>query len=132
LGQLRIWFGAVETKFDPKAAVQKALEAAQRYCEVGIHIRDGGRTVCPTLTPREEDLLRRCILNCEGCVGVDLEPWAGLPAEPSKVLMGRFIMRDGREFRARISSSLSPARLLPRRKPNAKIFQQKLNHSRVV
>ena len=39
-----------------------AIREAQRYCDIGIHIRDGGEGRYPTLSPRDKDLLRRCVL----------------------------------------------------------------------
>ncbi len=81
-----------------------------------------GGKLCPTLSPREEDLLRRCVLSQTDCVGLDLGWWGAYHGNSSpasaadvsvkKVLMGRFLLRDGREaVTSYLSSSLKPARL---------------------
>ena len=79
--------------------IEAAVQAALRYLEVGIHIADGGSRVYPTISPREEDLLRRCICAEENATGVDLAwwsatstPWGGW----TKTLVGRFFIRKGR------------------------------------
>jgi len=82
--------------------IREGLEGAVNYGRVGIHIRDGGRHLYPTLAPRGEDLIRRVVLDKEGGIGADLEWWSAehLPgisgsgessATWTKVLMGRFI-----------------------------------------
>lgn len=85
--------------------IYDAMLQAQRYCDVGIHIRDGGRDWYPTLSPREEDLLRRCVLSQPSCLGLDLRWWTAENgasfsrpdpnAGPTKVLMGLFLLDDG-------------------------------------
>ena len=87
--------------------IEFAVQQAHAYCAVGIHIRDVTAKLCPTLSPREDDLLRRCVLGQPLCVGLDLEWWAvspgwsfSVPSTPvgiTKVLMGRFLLRDGKE-----------------------------------
>ena len=102
------WFGrAVNKGIDEFDAIEAALLKVHEYCGVGIHMRDGSGKLCPTLSPREEDLLRRCALGQQHCIGLNLEWWGAyhgnsLPARvadvsATKVLMGRFLLRDGRE-----------------------------------
>src|SRR5262249_12344516 len=51
--------------------IRRACTEATRYCSVGIHLRDAGYGEFPTITPREEDLLRRSVLQQSGIVGLD-------------------------------------------------------------
>jgi len=82
-----------------------AVREAQRYCDIGIHIRDGGEARYPTLSPRDEDLLRRCVLRQGECIGLNLEWWADEYSRPTgkfkeykgwtKTFMGRFLLDRG-------------------------------------
>ena len=87
--------------------IRRACKEAIRYCAVGIHLRDSGNEQYPTITPREEDLVRRSVLQHHGAIGVDLTWWSAerLPTDPlgttaanhwTKVLMGRFLLDGGR------------------------------------
>jgi CheY-like chemotaxis protein len=84
--------------------IRRGCAEALLYTGVGIHLRDGGEEQYPTLTPRDEDLLRRSVLQQHGGIGVDLNWWsatrcpdgAGAGANPwTKVLMGRYLLDDG-------------------------------------
>jgi CheY-like chemotaxis protein len=84
--------------------IRRGCMEALRYAGVGIHLRDGGSEQYPTLTPRDEDLLRRSVLQQHGGIGVDLNWWSatrcpeggGVSANPwTKVLMGRYLLDDG-------------------------------------
>ncbi len=88
--------------------IRRACAEAVRYCSVGIHLRDAGSEQFPTITPREEELLRRSVLQRPGTVGLDLNWWSarrfsdgfmdssGAPANTwTKVLMGRYLLKDG-------------------------------------
>jgi phosphotransferase family enzyme len=88
--------------------IRRAYAEAIRYCSVGIHLRNAGSEQFPTVTPREEDLLRRAVLKRPGTVGLDLDWWSarrfsngfrdssGAPANTwTKVLMGRYLLKDG-------------------------------------
>jgi CheY-like chemotaxis protein len=87
--------------------VRRAYKQALRYCSVGIHLRDAGDKEYPTITPREEDLLRRSALQQQGVIGLDLNWWSAkrthgrtsgrtAPANPwTKVLMGRYLLDEG-------------------------------------
>jgi CheY-like chemotaxis protein len=88
--------------------IRKACEEAIRYCSVGIHLRDGGYEQYPTITPREEDLLRRSVLLQHGIVGLDLNWWSAKRFPTAlrnttdaavntwtKVLMGRYLLKRG-------------------------------------
>jgi CheY-like chemotaxis protein len=86
--------------------IRKACKEALRYCSVGIHIRSAGEMEFPVITPREEDLLRRSVLQQQGAVGLDLNWWSAKKMHPgvetngtncwTKVLMGRYLLDDGR------------------------------------
>jgi CheY-like chemotaxis protein len=103
------WHGDMVNKgdMDLDEAIACAVRKAQDYCDVGIHLRDVSDKLCPTLSPREDDLLRRCVLTQPLCIGLDLEWWGvskGYSFSPpsaatgmTKVLMGRFLLRDGKE-----------------------------------
>jgi CheY-like chemotaxis protein len=85
--------------------IRRACREALRYVGLGIHLRDAGIERYPTLSPRDEDLLRRSVLQQSGGIGVDLDWWsatdcpdasAGPTANPwTKVLMGRYLLEDG-------------------------------------
>jgi len=85
--------------------IRRACREALRYAGLGIHLRDAGIEQYPTLSPRDEDLLRRSVLQQSGGIGVDLDWWsatrcpeasAGPTANPwTKVLMGRYLLDDG-------------------------------------
>lgn len=102
------WHGDMVNKgFDQDEAIALAVSKAHAYCDVGIHLRDASDKLCPTLSPREDDLLRRCVLAQPLCIGLDLEWWGvskGYSFSPpstdigmTKVLMGRFLLRNGKE-----------------------------------
>ena len=98
------WHGEMINKgVDADDAIEKAIERVNSYCSVGIHIRDGGNVLYPTLTPREDDLLRRCILDEPYCIGADLAWWgtyhgasAAVASQSgiTKVLWGRFLLSE--------------------------------------
>lgn len=83
----------------------RACREVLRYAGVGLHLRDAGLEQYPTLSPREEDLLRRSVLQRNGGIGADLNWWSasrspqispGSTLNPwTKVLMGRYLLDDG-------------------------------------
>jgi hypothetical protein len=84
--------------------IKRACTEALKYVGIGIHLRDSGEEQYPTLTPRDEDLLRRSVLQQQGGIGVDLNWWsatrcqagAAVGANPwTKVLMGRYLLNEG-------------------------------------
>lgn len=88
-------------------AIRRACREAMRYAGVGIHLRDEGLDQYPTLSPRDEDLLRRSVLQQSGGIGADLNWWSAsrrpeasggaMGGNPwTKVLMGRYLLDDGR------------------------------------
>jgi CheY-like chemotaxis protein len=101
------WYGRLLAKGNAflENQVLNGCQAALRYAGVGIHLQDAGEEQYPTLTPRDEDLLRRSVLQQSGAVGADLSWWSatrrpeggtGVAANPwTKVLMGRYLLDDG-------------------------------------
>ena len=84
--------------------IRRACTKALRYAGVGIHLRDAGEEQYPTLSPRDEDLLRRSVLQQPGGIGVDLNWWSATRCPEvagaggntwTKVLMGRYLLDDG-------------------------------------
>jgi len=91
-----------------EAEIRQACNEALRYCSVGVHVRDAGQEQFPTISPREEDLLRRSALQQSGVIGLDLTWWSAKrlvaiskkhsdSTNPwTKVLMGRYLLDGGR------------------------------------
>ncbi len=91
-----------------EAEIRRACDEALRYCSVGVHVRDGGQEQFPTISPREEDLLRRSALQQSGVIGLDLAWWSAKRLNAisgnfnsstnpwTKVLMGRYLLDGGR------------------------------------
>jgi CheY-like chemotaxis protein len=80
--------------------IRRACLEAIRYCSVGIHLRDAGYEQFPTITPRDEDLMRRSVLQQPGTVGLDLNWWSARRFTAAtnswtKVLMGRYLLKGG-------------------------------------
>ena len=80
--------------------IRRACLEAIRYRSVGIHLRDAGYEQFPTITPREEDLMRRSVLQQPGTVGLDLNWWSARRFTAAanswtKVLMGRYLLKGG-------------------------------------
>jgi len=118
-----------------------SIRDAERYCGVGIHVRDGGELRYPTLSPRDEDLLRRCVLQNQERVGVDLEWWAAEYMRPTgefkeckgwtKTLMGRFVLSRGIGLSRPTFFKLSPDGGADQVSREAQILAHKLSHIKV-
>jgi len=99
------WYGRPLVKGDAflESQIGNACRKALRYAGVGIHLRDAGAEQYPTLTPRDEDLLRRSVLQQSGGIGADLNWWSAKRCPEggatgnlwTKVLMGRYLLDDG-------------------------------------
>ena len=93
--------GSMPEKLEEEIRI--ALDAIRRYVDIGVHVRDAGRLTYPVISPREEDLLRRSVLDYSRGVGIDIEWWSAnrysnpqnQDSEWTKVLMGRFVLADG-------------------------------------
>lgn len=133
------WYGVIVNKGpDLPDELKTAFEKANQYTDVGIHLRDAGRSAYPTLSPREEDLMRRCVLSQSNCIGVDLEWWAAelgptpsrptAEAGPSKVLMGRFCLDESLGFSHPTFFKFEPTGNTQFSIRDVKILEHKLSH----
>lgn len=136
------WYGRLVNKgLEQHHEIESGLTQALRYLDVGVHIRDSGKEWFPTLSPREEDLLRRCVLTQNSCLGIDLRWWSAengpsishpTPnAGPTKVLMGRFVLDDGLGHSIPTFFKFEPAGNGPSVCRDVGILAQKLGHVKV-
>jgi CheY-like chemotaxis protein len=123
--------------------IRRACREALTYSAVGIHLRASGRDQYPTLTPRDEDLLRRSVLQQGGRSGVDLSWWSAKPSyeavpggpavDPwTKILMGRYLLDDGRGASRPKFFKLMPGSGARAVIESARQVEQKLAHIRVT
>jgi CheY-like chemotaxis protein len=117
--------------------IRHAYAEAIRYCSVGIHIRDSETAQYPTLSPDEDDLLRRCVLKTAGTVGLDLSWWDaelhGIePVAWTKVLVGRFLLEQGRGASRPQFFKLFPGGLATHTYESARHLERKLSHIKVT
>jgi len=95
------------------------------------------------MAPREEDLLRRCVLRRPECCGVDAEWWgsyygnsgrsiAPADSELTKVLIGRFILRDGRGVSRPVFIKFEPREIAEFSHHSIQVLADKLSHVKVV
>ncbi len=125
-----------------EAEIERACTEALRYAGIGIHLRDAGLDQYPTLSPRDEDLLRRSVLQQNGAIGVDLSWWSagrcpeasgGTAGNPwTKVFMGRYLLDDGGgasrpKFFKLLAGPDSPSVIKSARK-----IEQKLTHIKIT
>ncbi len=133
------WHGELVNKGAGQGrAIRAGLDRALQYCDIGIHLQDGGRRYLLPLSPREDDLLRRCVLAHDHCLGVDLEWWAAEEgptvnhpdpnAGPTKVLMGTFLLDDGVGPSGPHFFKFEPAGNAPYTARGVGIFAQMLPH----
>ena len=137
------WHGRLVTKGSDNQhqEIERGLSQALRYLDVGIHIRDAGNEWYPTLSPREKDLLRRCVLAQGACLGVDLRWWSAENgpsfsrpnpnAGPTKVLMGHFILDEALGTSLPTFFKFEPAGNAVAVRRDAGILAQKLGHIKV-
>ncbi|MEQ1826064.1 MAG: hypothetical protein ABL921_08960 [Pirellula sp.] len=136
LVQASFAYGRVLAKSDHlEEEIESALSAVQRYSHIGIHIRDSGEKLFPSVTPRDEELLRRCVLKNEEAIGLDLSWWAAkttLDSGWSKVLMGRFAFSAGRGHSLNTFFKLESSKNAVFVFKSASLCAQKLKHIKVV
>ena len=137
------WYGRLVNKGPGQAAeIEAGLAQALKYVDVGVHLRDGGGEWFPTLSPREEDLLRRCVLSQSSSLGVDVRWWSAEPGAsvsqpspnrgPTKVLMGHFLMDDGMGRSIPAFFKFQPAGDGPFDCRDTGILAQKLPHVKIL
>ncbi len=121
--------------------LEKAAQKVLKYLDTGIHVSDGRERRWPTLSPREEDLLRRMILSKQGALGLDLRWWTAEYLRPTgqfaafrgwtKTLMGQFLLDKGRGSSCLNFFKLAPAADANVVEQDARSLEQKLNHVKV-
>ena len=136
------WYGRLVNKgLEQHREIENGLAQAMKYVDIGIHIDDGGREWYSTLSPREEDLLRRCVLSQPSTLGVDVRWWStehgpsvshpSANRGPTKVLMGRFLMDQGMGISLPTFFKFEPAGNFPYVCRDVAILSQKLGHVKV-
>jgi len=114
--------------------IEEAIRHCHRYCDVGIHLRDAGDRAFPTLSPRDDDLLRRCVLAVQD-LGLDLEWWSAELSPPddwTKVLLGRFALDEGRGQSLYSFFKLASGDGSTSVFREAEVMEQKLKHVKVL
>jgi hypothetical protein len=138
----KFWYGKMVNKGSgEEEEIQNAMDKVRIYCNVGIHVCDGAGRLCPTVSPREEDLLRRCVLAQTQCIGLDIEWWGTYPGtsvavDPTmnlmtKVLMGRFLLRDGKDSSRPSFFKFEPKESAITSHEAAAIMVHKLGHMKI-
>lgn len=127
------------TEIEP--VLREAVRNVHAYCDIGIHIQDGGEGRFPTLSPREEDLIRKCALDQEACTGVDLAWWSAEYERPTgpyssymgwkKILTGRFLLDGGDSTLRPYFFKFTPAAGANVIVSGAKRMELKLSHIKV-
>ena len=136
-----LWYGRLVNKGpDAIDEIERAMQRIQQYCGIGIHIQDAGTKWHPTLSPREDDMIRRCVL-AQGDVGIDLRWWGAERGKSDaidgqhngtvKVLAGRFILDHGKGHSRTIFLKFEPAGNARHVFTNVAIMEQKLLHVKV-
>jgi hypothetical protein len=136
------WYGRLVNKGpDQHREIDVALAQALKYIDLGIHIRDAGKEWYPTLSPREQDLLRRCVLSQPSTLGIDVRWWSAEPGQstshpspnrgPTKVLMGHFLMDDGMGISIPTFFKFEPSGNGPAVCRDIGILAQKLGHVKI-
>ena len=121
--------------------IENAIKKCLTYCQVGIHVRDSGIDVFPTISPRDEDLLRRSVLSESCCTGIDVQWWSAecdpsIPTESqfggwTKTLIGSFLLDQGRGKSRPTFFKLAPCGGAETVAAEAKVLQHKLSHIKV-
>lgn len=98
--------------------------------------------IFPTLSPRDEDLVRRSILQQEQCGGIDVKWWSADFAAPTgsfanykgwnKLLTGRFLLNGARGLSRPMFFKLFPAGGSEIVLQDARILQSMLTHIKVL
>lgn len=119
-----------------------AIRQIRKYCDIGIHIRDGGEYSYPAISPRDEDLLRRAVAAQEIAIGVDLKWWAAEYGAASEVgadfagwtstLMGQFVLDQDRGLSRPTFFKIFPSRGSEHVVWSTRIMQQKLEHVKLL
>lgn len=138
----RFWHGSLVNKgANQFQEIRNGLYEAFRYVDVGLHTRDSGTEQFPTLSPQEDDLLRRCVLD-QDALGVDLRWWSAETGPsisrpnydfgPTKVLMGSFLLDDGLGLSIPTFFKFEPSGNGPFVLRDSRVLSQKLAHVKVI
>lgn len=129
------------TNLNLEADIKTAVSRAVDYCKLGLHVRDGGIVPFPTISPRDEDLLRRAVLAEGCCTGLDLRWWAAEYSPPfsadavsggwTKTLMGSFLLGKGMGRSRATFFKLAPNAGADTVVAEARLLQHKLSHIKV-
>lgn len=118
--------------------VERALEEVQRWVGIGIHIGDAGNEAFPTLSPAEDDAMRRFILQSKRAIGVDLKWWSAkrfsngvTDSTWTKVLHGRLLFAGDRPSR-HMFFKVTPVKDSQSVIEAAQAMEHKLNHFKLV
>jgi len=119
-----------------------ACTHALKYCAVGIHLRSSGVETFPTLSPRDEDLLRRSVLDQHDAIGLDVAWWSARLSptfsrdRPSmlwtKVLIGRTLLGGGHGVSRPTFFKLFPASEAQSVIESARSLEHKLSHIKLL
>lgn len=117
-----------------------AITRVREYSDVGLHVHDSGASPWPSISPRDEDLLRRAAL-LNRAAGYDLRWWSAEYTKASgqhadfrgwtKTLMGTFTLGEGRGPSRPVFCKLMPAQAFDVVARDAHVLEQKLSHIKV-
>lgn len=115
------------------------IDAAVAYTKLGLHVVGEEKTdrLWPMLSPREEDILRRAILETQAsAIGADLRWWSVHhgPAGPAwvKVLRGRLILSGQNGHSRERFLKFVPAEEGEHAKRSAELLGSKLPHGQLI
>ncbi|HEY3780912.1 MAG TPA: response regulator [Fimbriimonadaceae bacterium] len=95
----QVYYGKARVKNNLEQDIASAVLAIKSYSNVGLKVGGSDGLTYPSLTPREEELLRRAVV-ANGCIGLDLRFWSAEenPSSPAaefngwtKAFFGRLI-----------------------------------------
>lgn len=125
---------------DVEPELERAVERVRAYQGVGVHIRTS-EGEWPILSPRDQDLIRRGVLQNPPADGVDLQWWSADAQTSSwtserrkgwtKVFMGRFLLRAGGGVSRPIFAKLTPAEGARNEHESVRLTEKHLNHVKV-
>ena len=139
--QLRrtFWHGrTVNKSVDEEEAIEEALDQCLRYNDIGIHIEtDDKEDSYPPISPREEDLLRRCVLKQPGRIGVNLAWWSAERQQGgnrpwTKVLQGRFLLNNGHGQSRPVFFKFTSSEYAALMHQESSLMESKLGHIKVI
>jgi CheY-like chemotaxis protein len=129
----------VNKSVDEEEAIIEAIRHCQRYTDIGIHLETGDTAAAyPPFSPREEDMLRRCILAQSDCLGCILSWWSaerdrgGAATTWTKVFQGRLLMDGGHGLSRPLFFKFTNADFAGSMHRDSLLMANKLPHIKVV